>query len=160
MTKLHGEPDLDTRAMVEAEGHSPRTDRLHCIIVTPESTVLDEQVDFVALPLYDGEIGIAPGHSPMIGRVGYGELRLWSAGQVRRYYVDGGFIQVADNVVSVLTPRAVPASAVNPTVAAELLAEAQKRKANTPELMAIRDRVEQQARAQLRVAERATAARA
>ena len=30
----------------------------------------------LALPLYDGEIGIAPGHSPMIGRLGYGEMRL------------------------------------------------------------------------------------
>jgi F-type H+-transporting ATPase subunit epsilon len=129
--------------------------QLQCIVVTPEATVLDEPVDFVALPLYDGELGIAPGRAPMIGRLGYGELRLVVGGQARRFYVDGGFVQVAANVVSVLTHRAVPAAAVDPGVAAELLAEARKRKANSEELLAIRDRQQQQARAQMRVAQRA-----
>ena len=49
---------------------------LQCIVVTPEATVLDRQAEFVALPLYDGEIGIGRGHSPLIGRLGYGEMRL------------------------------------------------------------------------------------
>jgi len=126
--------------------------QLQCIVVTPESTSLDEPAEFVALPLYDGEIGIAPGHSPMIGRLGYGELRLKAGATTRRLYVDGGFVQVADNVVSVLTPRALPAEAVDPKVAAERLAEARSRKANNEELLAARERLEQQARAQLRIA--------
>jgi F-type H+-transporting ATPase subunit epsilon len=129
--------------------------QIECIVVTPESTILDEQVDFVALPLYDGEIGILPGRSPLIGRLGFGELRLVTGGQARRYYVDGGFVQVADNVVSVLTNRAVPASALDPSVAAEQLSQAQARKANSDELLAIRDRLELQARGQMRVAARA-----
>jgi F-type H+-transporting ATPase subunit epsilon len=126
--------------------------QLQCIVVTPESTVLDEQVDFVALPLFDGEIGIAPGHSPLIGRLGYGELRLVAGGKAQRYYVDAGFVQVSANVVSVLTNRALPAAAVDARAAAEHLAQARARKANNPELLAIRDRQEQQARAQMRVA--------
>jgi F-type H+-transporting ATPase subunit epsilon len=129
--------------------------QLQCIVVTPESTVLDEQVEFVALPLYDGEIGVAPGRSPMIGRLGYGELRLVVSGQSKRYYVDGGFVQVAANVVSVLTNRAMPAAAIDTQVAAEHLTEARKRKANSEELLTARDRLERQARAQLRVAQRA-----
>lgn len=129
--------------------------QLQCIIVTPELTVLDELVDFVALPLYDGEIGIAPGRAPMIGRVGFGELRLVAGGQTRYYYVDGGFVQVANNVVTVLTGRAVPSTAINASTAAEQLRDARARKANSDELIAIRDRLEKQARAQLRVAERA-----
>jgi F-type H+-transporting ATPase subunit epsilon len=126
--------------------------QLQCIVVTPESTVLDEQVDFVALPLDDGEIGVLPGHSPMIGRLGYGELRLVISGQPRRYYVDGGFVQVVDNVVSVLTNRSVPAEALDAQVAAEHLAQARDRKANTAELLELRDRLERQARAQIRLA--------
>jgi F-type H+-transporting ATPase subunit epsilon len=126
--------------------------QLHCIVVTPETTLLDEQVDFVALPLYDGEIGIAPGRSPLIGRLGYGELRLVSAGQTRRYYVDGGFVQVANNTVSLLTNRAVPATEIDRAVAQENLNQARARKANNDELLAIRDRLEKQARAQLRLA--------
>ena len=55
----------------EQAGH----DRLQCVVVTPERTLLDELVDFVALPLYDGELGVLPGRSPLIGRLGYGELR-------------------------------------------------------------------------------------
>ena len=65
--------------------------QLQVIVVTPEATVLDQGADFVALPLFDGEIGIAPQHSPMIGRLGYGELRTKSHGTNRRYFVDGGF---------------------------------------------------------------------
>jgi F-type H+-transporting ATPase subunit epsilon len=129
--------------------------QLQCVVVTPESTVLDEQVEFVALPLYDGEIGILPGRSPMIGRLGYGELRLVHGGQTRRYYVDGGFVQVAGNVVSVLTNRAVPSTDIDSQVAAEHLAQARGRKANNEELLAMRDRLQQQARAQLHVAARA-----
>ena len=128
---------------------------LQCIVVTPESTVLDEQVEFVALPLYDGEIGFAPGRSPMIGRLGFGELRLTVSGKIQRYYVDGGFVQVAGNIVSILTNRASPSSAIDKEVAAEQLTQARTRKANTDELLAIRDRLERQARAQLHLASRA-----
>lgn len=128
------------------------TGKLQLVVVTPETTVLDEAAEFVALPLFDGEIGIAPLHSPMIGRLGYGEMRITHSGQVARYYVDGGFVQVVNDVVSVLTGRAVPAGNINPSSATEQLAEARRRPSNTPELMALRDRAELQARAQLRVA--------
>jgi F-type H+-transporting ATPase subunit epsilon len=139
----------------DAATHPAGGRKLQLIVVTPEATALDEAVDFVALPLYDGEIGIAPGRAPLIGRLGFGELRLANGGQTQRYYVDGGFVQVAGDVVSVLTNRAVPAASIDPAVAAEQLAEARNRKANSDELLAIRDRIEQQARAQLRVAGRA-----
>lgn len=126
--------------------------QLQLIVVTPETTVLDEPVEFVALPLYDGEIGILPGRAPLIGRLGYGELRFNSATGSHRYYVDGGFVQVADNVVSVLTNRAVPAEAIDRGLAEQNLQQARAKKANNDELLEIRDRQEQQARAQLRVA--------
>src|SRR4051812_33013211 len=123
-------------------GSSPGSGVLQCIVVTPEATVIDAQADFVALPLYDGEVGIAPLHSPMIGRLGYGELRIDSAGGSARYYIDGGFVQVADNVVSVLTNRAVPAASIDAAVAEEQLKTARLRPAHSPETMAIRDRIE------------------
>ena len=149
-------------AAAKAAGTSESHDRvdapagtIQLVVVTPEATVLDRRVDFVALPLYDGEIGIAPGRAPMIGRLGYGELRLVEGSQKDRFYVDGGFVQVAGNVVSVLTPRAVPAQAIDPPAAAELLAAARARKANSEELLGLRDRLERQARAQIRLAARA-----
>src|SRR5436190_10662153 len=81
---------------------------LRCVIVTPEKALLDEPADFVALPLYDGEIGILPGRAPLVGRLGFGELRIRRGNATKRYYVDGGFVQVRANVVSVLTSRAMP----------------------------------------------------
>lgn len=122
-----------------------------CTVVTPEETALEEKADFVALPLYDGEIGIGANHSPLIGRLGFGEMRLRVGGKVSSYYVDGGFVQVSGNVVSVLTNRAVPSDQVDASQAKEQLSSALQRKANTPELMDIRDRLVDQARAQLRV---------
>ncbi len=86
---------------------------LECIVVTPEATALQTPAEFVALPLYDGELGVLPGHSPFIGRLGYGELRVLENGKTVRLYVDGGFVQVADNIVSVLTNNAVPAEKLN-----------------------------------------------
>jgi F-type H+-transporting ATPase subunit epsilon len=125
---------------------------IQCIVVTPEMTVLEQAAEFVALPLYDGEIGIAPRHSPMIGRLGYGELRLVRGDVTSRYYIDGGFVQVKDDVIAVLTNRATPAANIDRPAAEEQLAVARARKANTDELLAIRDRQEYQARAQIRVA--------
>lgn len=127
---------------------------MQCVVVTPETTVLDTPADFVALPLYDGECGIAANHSPLIGRLGYGELRIRRGDDIERFYVDGGFVQVADNVVSVLTHRAVPAAALDRAAATEQLNTALTRKAAGPEELAIRDRLISQARGQLRVAGR------
>ena len=128
---------------------------LQCIVVTPERTVRDETCDFVALPLFDGEIGIAPGHTPMIGRLGAGELRLKQGDAVSRYYVEGGFVEVLADVVSVLTGRAVPAEDLDRTVAAEQLESARRRPVRTPEEMAARDAQVARLRAQLRVVRRA-----
>lgn len=122
-----------------------------CVVVTPERTALEKVVDFVALPLYDGEIGISHGHTPLIGRLGYGELRLKVDGQVERYYVDGGFVQVADNVVSLLTEAAVAVKDLDRAAAERQLAAAQAESPNTAEGFQIRDRNLSQARAKLRV---------
>ena len=125
---------------------------LQLVVVTPEETTLETNAQFVAVPLYDGELGIAPGRAPMIGRLGYGELRFTADGKTTRYYVDGGFVQVLNNVVTVLTGRAIPAAKIDREVAAEQLRTALVRPANTPETLAIRDRLVTQARAQLRLA--------
>src|SRR5213596_3115871 len=98
-----------------------------CTVVTPEQTALETKADFVALPLFDGEIGIAANHSPLIGRLGYGEMRIKSGGTISRYYVDGGFVQVADNVVAILTNRAVPAISLDAATAETQLAAAREK---------------------------------
>src|SRR5882724_3971077 len=102
------------------------TKSVQCVIVTPERAVLDEAVEFVALPMYDGELGVLPGRAPLIGRLGFGELRVRRGAHTQRFYVDGGFAQVRANVVTVLTGRAVPAAEVSPEAAAQALQAALK----------------------------------
>ena len=126
---------------------------MQCIVVTPERTLYDQPAEFVALTLYDGEIGVAPGHTPLIGRLGYGEMRIRREGrETDRYYIEGGFVEVLDDVVSVLTQRAIPAAEIDAAVARQQLLTAQSRRAATPEAAAVRDRVVAQSRAQLRIA--------
>ena len=131
------------------------TSTLHCIVVTPEETVLECDATFVALPLFDGEIGIGRGHSPMIGRLGYGEMRISEGEKTTTYYIDGGFVQVADNQISVLTNRAMPAAMLDAEAAQSQISEALGTKAAGPDQLATRDRLLSQARAQLRVAKKA-----
>lgn len=138
--------------MAEQHGSSGR--QLRCVVVTPETTVLDKQADFVALPLYDGELGVAPMRSPLIGRLGHGELRVRDGNQMVHFYVEGGFVEVLNNVVSILTNRAIPASNLDAQIAAEQLQTAQGRPSNSPELMEQRDKAVIQARSQLRIAKR------
>jgi F-type H+-transporting ATPase subunit epsilon len=121
------------------------------VIVTPERALLDEPVDFVALPMYDGEVGILPGRAPLIGRLGYGELRIRQRNVTQRFFIDGGFVQVKANVVSVLTPRALRAEEIDPAAAQRALEEAQAL-APTSEAQEERYKAQLRARAQLRIA--------
>jgi F-type H+-transporting ATPase subunit epsilon len=128
---------------------------MQCIVVTPEKSLLDQPAEFVALPLADGEIGIAPGRAPLIGRLGAGELRITHGGETSRYYVEGGFVEVVSDVVTLLTSRAVPAGDLDRQVAQEQLDAARARPAKSPEELTQRDQAVTVARAQLRVARRA-----
>src|SRR5262245_8772118 len=124
---------------------------LKCVVVTPERAVLDTPCDFVAVPLYDGEMGFLPGRQPMIGRLGYGELRVVQGKTTRRYYVDGGFVQVRDDVVTLLTAKAVPAEELK-VDAAQAALEAATKPTVTPAEQEAQTKAQLRARAQLRMA--------
>jgi F-type H+-transporting ATPase subunit epsilon len=125
---------------------------LQLVLVTPEKTLLDEPVEALRFPLYDGQIGILPGRAPMIGRLGYGELKITRASGEESYYIDGGFVQVKENIVSILTNRAIPANDVDTAQAQALLAEATARVATTDVAAEAKERDEVRARQMLTVA--------
>jgi F-type H+-transporting ATPase subunit epsilon len=145
---MESQESLDVGA---GKAGKPRANKLECVVVTPERTVLDELVDFVALTLYDGELGILPGRSPLIGRLGYGELRTRNLGETRRYFVDGGFAQVRDDVVTVLTNRAIPADKIDSAAALSALESALARVAKTEYDQAEKEKALARARAQVRL---------
>jgi len=127
---------------------------LNCIVVTPEETAVEAVVDSVVVPLLDGEMGILPNHAAMIGRLGAGELRLRTGDQLERFFLEGGFIQVADNTVSVLTGRAIPVEQLDAAAAEGQLESALAEPAVGIEQMEARDQLVQQLRTQQRVARR------
>jgi F-type H+-transporting ATPase subunit epsilon len=128
---------------------------INCIVVTPEATALRTKARFVAVPLTDGEKGIGLGHAPLIGRLGAGELRLRTDDGTLRYFIDGGFVQVVNNEVSITTSRAIPATELASAVIQEQLSVARHKRTKGSHTLAERERVVDQLRAQLRVARRA-----
>jgi F-type H+-transporting ATPase subunit epsilon len=124
---------------------------LHCVVVTPEKALLDEPADFVALPMFDGELGVLRGRAPLIGRLGYGELRLRRGTQTQRFFIEGGFAQVRDNTVTVLTSRALRAEDIDINAVSQAL-QAALAPAETPQASEEQLKIQERARAQLRVA--------
>ena len=130
----------------------PATARpLQCVVVTPERAVLDELADLVVLPMFDGELGVLPGRLPLIGRLGCGELRTVKGQRTQCWFIDGGFAQVRDNVVTVLTARAIKAEDIKVEAAEEEL-KASMTLAITAEDQETQRKAQARARALLRIA--------
>lgn len=78
-------------------------------VISPERTLYDGDATSVVAPAFDGEVGILTGHAPMMTLLGRGTLRLEGAGGTARFAVDGGFLQVVDDQVRVVTEKAAAA---------------------------------------------------
>ena len=79
---------------------------LKVAVISPERVVFEGEADAVVAPAFDGEVGILTGHAPMMTLLGRGSLRVSSGGDARRFEVEGGFLQVVDDIVRVVTERA------------------------------------------------------
>jgi F-type H+-transporting ATPase subunit epsilon len=84
----------------------PTQRRLSVALITPDATVFEGDADMVVVPAWDGEVGFLPNHAPMMALLGHGVMRVQLEGVERMFRVEGGFVQVADNVVNVLSERA------------------------------------------------------
>lgn len=79
---------------------------LKVFVISPESILYEGEARMVVAPAYDGEVGILENHAPMMTLLGKGELRLSGSGSDLRFKVEGGFLQVVENNVRVVTERA------------------------------------------------------
>lgn len=86
----------------------PRTDVLSLTVITPEQQVLETTAEAVVVPAHDGELGVLSGRAPLMCELGIGQLRYTAGGKTRRLFIDGGFAQVFENRVTVLTSRSLP----------------------------------------------------
>jgi F-type H+-transporting ATPase subunit epsilon len=125
---------------------------LHCCVITPERQVLDMDVDAVVLPAHDGQIGILRNRAPLVCELGVGVMRFSGANDAHELFVDGGFAQVLDNEVTVLTPRAAAPAEINRAAASTALAEAEKMRITDDASRIARDRALARAKTQLKLA--------
>jgi F-type H+-transporting ATPase subunit epsilon len=79
---------------------------LHVSVISPERILFEGDVDSVAAPAFDGEVGILKDHAAMMTLLGTGTLRLGPDVGGKRFWIEGGFLQVADNQVRVVTEHA------------------------------------------------------
>ncbi len=75
-------------------------------VISPEQTLFEGEVESVTAPAFDGEVGILTSHAPMMTLLGKGTLRLGANGSKGSFQVEGGFLQVIDNQVRVVTEKA------------------------------------------------------
>ena len=78
---------------------------LNVSVISPEAVLYEGTTDSVVAPAFDGDVGILTGHAPMMALLGKGVLRLGTGGS-QRFNVEGGFLQVVDNNVRVVTEKA------------------------------------------------------
>ena len=75
-------------------------------VISPEEKLFEGPAQFVVVPAHDGELGILRDHAPLMALLGMGILRIETESGTRSFQVSGGFLQVVDNEVSVLSEAA------------------------------------------------------
>jgi F-type H+-transporting ATPase subunit epsilon len=98
-----------------------KRDTFHCSVVTPERQVLDCEAASVVFPAHDGETGVLVDRAPLVCRLGIGEARIVGGSETTRLFIDGGFAQVVNNRLTLLTQQAKRPSELDRTKAKEAL---------------------------------------
>jgi F-type H+-transporting ATPase subunit epsilon len=98
-----------------------------CTVVSPERPLFEGRCERLVVPASDGELGILPRHAPLIAKLGAGVLRLHlpqdDGGNVERFAVRGGFLQVrADRVTLIVDAAVIPGDVDRDALEAELAA--------------------------------------
>jgi F-type H+-transporting ATPase subunit epsilon len=94
-------------------------------IVTPEARVYSDIIDTVVIPTVDGEIGIFPGHIPLLTQVEHGELRVTKGSTVLFLAVGGGFAQISGDKISVLAEHAITEEKIDEKAAEQAIQRAE-----------------------------------
>lgn len=122
----------------------------HCSLVTPQRQVLDDEVTYASIPAWDGQVGIAPMRAPLLVKLGYGPLRLdFTQGGSRWFFIGGGFAQMKDNRLTLLTQEAVAGEDITRPQAQQELDETRRKPAISDDEVAQKNRQLQRARAMI-----------
>ena len=100
-------------------------------VVSAEASIFSGQAKFVALPGESGELGILPGHTPLITRIQPGAVRIKPAGggEEQLIFVAGGILEVQPKVITVLADTAIRGADLDEAKANEALRKAEEARA-------------------------------
>lgn len=100
---------------------------MHCDIVSAEKSIFSGLVEMVVAAGSLGDLGIAPGHAPLLTALIPGPVRLLMAGgEEQVFYVSGGFLEVQRGVVTLLADTALRADDVDEAAAVQAKEEAER----------------------------------
>jgi F-type H+-transporting ATPase subunit epsilon len=102
-------------------------DTLKLEIVTPEGKIFSDDVELVTLPGIDGEMGIFPGHVPLMTQLAAGEVIVRKAGQDSYLAVSDGFVEITGDHVAILADMAIRAENIEEVKAEEARRRAEAR---------------------------------
>jgi F-type H+-transporting ATPase subunit epsilon len=121
--------------------------KINLTVVTRERKIVDAQVDEVILPASDGEIGVLPGHTPLLALLRIGELRYRSGNNVSRLVISWGFAEVLPDRVIVLAERGFLPTEIDRATAEQERIAAEKELAdlssNDPQFAIVEARLEE-----------------
>ena len=129
-----------------------KEETFQCSVITPERVVLDTPATFVAFPAHDGEVGILPHRAPLVYKLGIGPLRIKTTEDTQVYYIDGGFAQMVNNRLAILTEQARKVTEIQPAAAEKALAEARSMPGTDTKSQDAREQAVRRAKTQLKLA--------
>lgn len=123
-----------------------------CSVVTPERAMLECEATFVALPAWDGEVGVLRNRAPLLCRLGIGSLRIETPGENHVLFIDGGFAEMAENRLTILTSAARLPEELDPSEIAKIRESAEQMQVRDEASFKARQDALQRARAQQKLA--------
>jgi len=101
---------------------------IHCTVVTPNAISLEEKATYVSFEAWDGQVGVMPGASPFLTKLGAGVLTVTSAtGSTVQLLTDGGFAQMQGDNLTLLADSTVDISSIDAKQAAAMLVDANQK---------------------------------
>lgn len=112
---------------------------MHLEIITPEKVVFSDNIEELIVPTVNGEIAILPHHVNLLTQLEPGEMTIKSNGKTQHLAVTGGFLQIANNKISLLADYAVRSEEIDAKKALEARERAEKKMKEKDETMSERD---------------------
>jgi len=95
-------------------------------IVTPDARVYSDTIDSVVIPTVEGEVGILPGHIPLLTQVEHGELRVTKGAETLFLAISGGFAEIEGDRVHVLAENAISEEKIDEKAVEDALRRAER----------------------------------